>query len=115
MTINIHSLVGEYCITLEDGQKVYDIVHPELRAGRAVVVDFRGTKVTTALFLNAAVGQLFEDLPAATVKRLLFVSNLGQVGRATLDLVTRNSVEYFTDLKIRAAVDTVMAEMATEQ
>lgn len=135
MRICVLSLVGEYCITFDDGQKLYDLIYPEIYAGRRVDLDFRGIKVTTALFLNAAVGQLLKDLPAETVKRLLLVSNTrsgfislkttakrgekptyetssSQVGSATLDLVMRDSIEYFTDPKIRAALDTVMAKMA---
>lgn len=115
MTINICTLVGEYCITLDDGQKVYDQIHPELQGGQAVELDFVGTTVYASPFFNAAVGQLLEDIAAETLARLLTVKNLNPVGMNVLRRVIENAKEYYSDNRVRMAVDSVLTELATER
>lgn len=40
MKLIVFDLTGENCLTLDDGQKVYNFIHPELLAGRQVELDF---------------------------------------------------------------------------
>lgn len=115
MKYNVLSLVGENCITLDDGQKVYDLIHPELAAGRPVVLDFQGTRIFASPFFNAAIGQLLEDVSPENLNRLLSVSDLGPVGMNVLTRVIENAKEYYSNPNVRKAVDEVLTEMATEQ
>lgn len=115
MTTNIYSLVGEYCITLEDGQKVYELIHPELQAGRPVELDFTGTTVHASPFFNAAIGQLLADISAPTLGRLLTVRGLNPVGMSVLRRVIENAKEYYSNSRVRTAVDTSISELATER
>lgn len=57
MRCDIKDLIGENCITLDNGQRVYDQIHPELVAGRSVEVDFTGVSVFASPFFNAAFGR----------------------------------------------------------
>lgn len=50
---------GRDCITLQDGQQVYERLHPLLAADMPVTLDFSGVAVLTFVFLNAAVGSSF--------------------------------------------------------
>jgi len=115
MKCNVYSLIGENCITLNDGQKVFDLVHPELAAGRSVELDFAGTNVFASPFFNAAIGQLLQNLSADDLNRLLTIRNLGPVGASVLRRVVENAREYYSNQKVRAAVDTVFGELATER
>jgi hypothetical protein len=112
--LNIVDLVGEDCITIEDGEKVYDLIHPELMASRPVELDFAGVKVAVALFFNYAIGRLLEDLTTEELERLLKVSNLSPLGRNTLKLVIEHSNEYYRDPAVRKAVDEILSEQAEE-
>ncbi len=114
MKINVRQLAGENCISYEDGQKVYDLVHPELQAGRPVELDFSGVRVLVSLFLNAGIGRLLEDIPTADLNRLLTVSNLPPGGRGTLKRVIENSKDYYFNPQIREALDRILAEHAVE-
>jgi hypothetical protein len=112
MKIEVHALVGEDCITLDDGQKVYVQILPELKAGRPVEVDFQGVEVFASPFFNAAFGQLLRDFPGDDLNRLLEVTNLNPVGMSVLRRVIENSKKYFSDKKYRRIVDKVLDKQA---
>jgi len=111
---NILDLVGKYCITMEDGEKIYDLIHPELKAGRPVELDFGGITIFAAPFFNTAVGQLLEDLTPDDLNRLLKVVNLIPLGMDALKLVIKDSAQYYGDPDFRKAVDTVILQQAEE-
>jgi hypothetical protein len=112
--LNILDLVGEDCITIEDGEKVYDLIHPELKACRPVELDFAGVTVFASPFFNSAFGNLLEDLTPEDLDRLLKVSNLIPVGRETLKLVIDNSAHYYRDPVFRKALDDILMEQSEE-
>ena len=110
---NIYDLVGKYCMTLEDGQTVYQLIHPELKAERPVEVDFAGVDIFASPFFNFAIGQLLGDIKPETLNRLLKVSNLNPVGKQVLKTVIENSKRYYSlDEPTRQAVDKVISEQA---
>jgi len=112
MKISIREVVGENCITFDAGQEIYALIHPELLAGHAVELDFSGVRVIVSLFLNAAVGRLLEDVSSDALNRLLKISNLNSTGWATLKQVVTTAREYYTDPKVREAVDKILTEQA---
>lgn len=54
-------MIGANCITLDDGQQVYNAIHPELTAGHPVELDFDRVEIFASPFFNAAIGQLLKD------------------------------------------------------
>jgi hypothetical protein len=112
--LNILDLVGEDCITIEDGEKVYDLIHPELKACRPVELDFAGVEVFAAPFFDAAVGRLLEEFTPDDLNRLLKVSNLVPEEVEALKLVIEDSARYYRDPLFRKALDEVMMEQAEE-
>lgn len=110
MKLNIYELIGENCITLEDGQKIYDRIHPELLAGHPVEIDFAKVGVYASPFFNAAIGQLLKDIKAEDLNRLLKINNLVPAGRAVLKHVIENSKQYYSDENFRKAQDEVLLE-----
>jgi len=115
MKCEIKSLVGENCITLEDGQKVYDQIYPELKAGRPVEIDFAGTEVFASPFFNAAIGRLLKDIEADDLNKLLKVSHLTSAGMEVLKRVIENSKEYYSDAETRKALDDILSEQAEDK
>ncbi len=114
MKLNVRNLVGSNCVTYGDGQKVYDVVHPELQRGRPVELDFEGVRVLVSLFLNAAIGRLLEDISTEELNRLLTISNLPPGGVETLKRVIENSNDYYHNPQVREALDRILAEHAAE-
>ena len=114
MKLNIYELIGENCITMEDGRKVYDLIHPELLAGQPVELDFERVDVYASPFFNTAIGQLLKDIKAEDLNRLLKIFNLVPAGRAVLKRVIENSKQYYSDENFRKAQDEVLLEQAED-
>lgn len=110
MRIEIRSLIGETALTLEEGQKLYECVYPELKAGRPIELDFSGVNIFASPFFNFAIGQLLGDIAPNTLNRLLTILNLSEVGMDTLGRVIDNSKKYYASAEYQRAVDEVVAE-----
>jgi hypothetical protein len=63
MRIVVREVINEPGDPFEEGQKVHDLISPVLVRGEEVEVDFEGVRFMSALFLNAAIGQLLKDHP----------------------------------------------------
>ena len=114
MKLSVLNLIGPNCVTYGDGQKVYDLIYPELSRGRPVEVDFDGVRVLVSLFVNAAIGRLLEDISTEELNRLLTVSNLPPGGVETLKRVIENSNDYYHNPQVRQALDRILTEHAAE-
>lgn len=112
--IDVYALVGDTGITLEDGQKLYDKVHPVLRAGNEVELDFMGVGILASPFFNAAIGHLLQDIRPDDLNRLLRVANLSATGNLTLRRVIENAQEYYANQRVHQAVDDTMEELKEE-
>lgn len=115
MKYEILTIIGKNCITPGDGQKVYDLVHPELFNLQEVELDFAGVEIVASPFFNFAIGQLLRDIEPETLNRLLKFSNLNKVGKQILKLVIENSKRYYSDPDFRNRVDQVISEQANTQ
>ena len=113
MKINIRQDIGENCMTVKQGQSLYNAIYPMLQSGEAVELDFIGVRVFASPFFNYAIGQLLKDLKADRLNELLAIKNLNSVGSNTLELVIENAGRYYSDDKYRHAKDEVIKEMAT--
>jgi hypothetical protein len=109
MTLAVHSLVGPVCMTLQDGERVFEKIHPELKAGRAVELDFAGVGVSASPFFNAAIGRLLQDIKPEALNNLLRISNLNDVGMTVLRRVIENSKEYYSNPALRDALDEILS------
>jgi hypothetical protein len=112
MKINIKQDIGENCMTVKQGQKLYDTIYPALIAAKTVEIDFLGVRIFASPFFNYAIGQLLRDLTAEQLNELLVIRNLNAVGSSTLELVIENAGRYYSDENFRHAKDEVMREMA---
>ena len=112
MNYSIKENVGANGITLQDGQKVYDAIYPELKKSQQVTLDFAEVRIVAPPFLNAAVGQLLRDLSPEDLNRYLKFVNLPTVTRPILKRVIDNAKEYYGNEQVRQAVDEAIREEA---
>jgi hypothetical protein len=112
MEINIRQDIGDNCMTLKQGQSLYDTIYPQLQSGETVELDFLGVRIFASPFFNYAIGQLLRDLKADRLNELLIIKNLNSVGSNTLELVIENAQRYYSDDKFRHTKDEVIREMA---
>lgn len=112
MMYKIYDITGEDAIAADSGQKVYDLIHPQLLAGASVELDFTGVEVFTSLFFNFAIGQLLKDLSPDLLNKRLQMTALNPNGRNILTRIIENAKHYYSDPQYREAVDTVLDEYA---
>lgn len=114
MKLNVHELVGDVCMTYEDGEKLHAAYRPAFDAGKTVELDFAGTRIFVSQFFNAAVGQLLKDYSIDEVRRRLQCVNLPLTAAGPLRRSVENAERYYHDPKFREALDRVLAEQAVE-
>lgn len=106
----VFDLVGKNCITVNDGQKIYDLVHPQLQANQPVELDFAGVEIFAAPFFNFAIGQLLKDIQPENISELLKISNIKPLGNQIISLVIENSKRYYSDPIFRSRLDKAVHE-----
>ena len=110
----VKDVVGEDAITTEDGQSIYERIHPELTNDRDVELDFDGVAVFASLFFNAAIGQLLKDLSPVVLNEHLALENHIPEGRKSLDQVIKNAKEYYASDNYREAQIKVLKDLSEE-
>lgn len=112
MNVQVSTMTGEYATDAESGQQVYDVIHPVLKAGQSVDLNFSGVTVFASAFFNVAIGQLLQDLGPESLNTLLKIEDLSSAGHNILKRVIANAKRYYSDAQYQAAVNTVMEEYA---
>jgi len=112
MILKIHSITGNYAISADHGQQVYNQIHSELLDGHAVELDFSDVKVFASAFFNFAIGQLLKDISLDDLNRLLQINNLNSNGATILRQIIGNAKKYYGDSEYQEAADAVMEEYA---
>ena len=61
MRVFLEKTVGPNCSSIDDGEKVLNLIRPELTKGFSVELDFEGVKLVLTPFLNTCFGKLLEQ------------------------------------------------------
>jgi hypothetical protein len=112
MKYKIYELIGENSMSQKAGQQIYDLIYPQLQAGKAVELDFAGVRRFLSVFFNFAIGQLLRDIKPEDLDQLLVVSNLSPLGQETYDNVIENAKRYYSDEQYREAVNEMILEQS---
>jgi len=115
MKLEIKIFIGERCVTSEDGQHVYEEIHPKLAAGEPVSLDFTGVTVFASPFFNFAIGQLLRDLKPGDLNELLKVEGLLPDGGLVVQRVVKNAKEYYRNPEAKKAVDEILKQQAEDE
>ena len=115
MKLEVKNLVGEHCVTQEDGQRIYDEIFPKLAAGQPVQINFAGVTIFASPFFNFAIGQLLKDLKPEALNKLLEVEGLSSDGALVWQRVVKNAKEYYKNPKARMVVDEILKQQAEEE
>ena len=59
--VALEKIIGENCVSIDDGEKVLQLLRPELLKGVSVEVDFKGVNLLLTPFLNACFGKILEQ------------------------------------------------------
>jgi hypothetical protein len=76
MYIKVKNLIGERCIDVNNGKKLYNTIYPSLERGKTVYLDFNNVFIFSSPFLNFSIGQLLKNITIDNLNRLLKIKNL---------------------------------------
>ena len=100
ITVRVHDIAGgPLCVSAEDGQRLHDKIAPLLKEGKPVALSFDQVETLISAFLNAAVGQLYGELPEEKIRELLSVHDMAQDDLDVLKRVVDNAKAYFSSPK----------------
>lgn len=110
--IDIVSIVENgICVSAEDGKKVYMLILEALHQGKNVQISFKGIEDLTSLFLNAAIGQLYNEFKDDELKKRLSVIDANPQDLETLKRSVERAKEYFKDPeRFHSATDEILGD-----
>lgn len=98
INLSITEIVSSpYCISAEDGQKVFDEILPLLAVGQKLILSFKGVGTLIPLFLNVAIGQLYGSFTEEQVRALVKVDGLAEDDLEMLKRVVDNAKKYYAN------------------
>jgi hypothetical protein len=109
-SVIVSQLIGNYGITLDDGDTLYNVLYPLLQQGSSLTVDFQDVTIFASPFFNAAIGRLLASFSAGFLKENLKPINLSLAGEGLLERVIMGASDYYSNPATRAAVDRVLHE-----
>ncbi len=110
--LSVKSIVGEVCMTREDGQKLHNHYRGLLDAGEIVKLDFAGTTTFVSAFFNTAIGQLLGAYSREQLKTRLLFSNVPAAATRPLQRSIEQAERYYADSKYREALQNVQARQS---
>lgn len=110
--IKIKTRIGKNCITIDDGQKIYQEIHKSLLKNNTINLDFKGVEVFASPFFNAAIGQLLKDIEPETLNKNLKVLSISDSGLETMKRVIENSKKYYSNSDYRKTIGALLEEFS---
>ncbi|WP_242317085.1 STAS-like domain-containing protein [Bacillus cereus group sp. BfR-BA-01489] len=111
MNILVFDVVGESALSMQKGEKLYEMMIENLKSGKEVELDFNGVQKFASPFFNASIGRLLKDFTPEDLNRRMKFTNLNAVGGSLLRKSIKNSAEYFQDNLMKNAVDKAISNI----
>jgi hypothetical protein len=110
--IKLLDLIGEDCITLQEGQKLYPVLKHAIESKQGLIVDLARIEVVASPFLNASFGLLLKDYSREQLRCYIAFCNATADQLETLRRVIDNSEQYWKNEQMRTAIDHLSSESA---
>ena len=94
--IPIKELVGsDSAISTEDGNELFQRIDEALKNEASIQISFKGIKLITTAFLNAAIGQLYGKYEGRTLNQKLEILDMDNTDLEILKKVVEAAKKYF--------------------
>lgn len=112
MQISLVEVVGSpFCVSVEDGNIVNAQIASAFDKNIFVKVSFSGVTRLTTAFLNAAIGQLYNEYSDEKIREYINVIGASQEDLRLVQKVVENAKLFFSDReKYKAAIKDVFGE-----
>lgn len=99
LNLRITEVVGSsICVSIEDGTRLHDAIIAGFHSGSRVALSFAGIGRLTTAFLNASIGQLYNEYSEDDVRsKLLPVEGATPEQLSLLKQVVDNAKKFFAD------------------
>ncbi len=111
MKLTLTEFIGsKFCVDTVDGQNVYSKISTSIDDGKIVIISFHGVKRITTAFLNAAIGQLYNEYSEDKIRQSIKFEEMEPISQAALVKVIERAKRYFAnkeqfDTATRKAMD----------
>ena len=78
LRVFLEKTVGENCSSIDDGEKILNLIRPELIKGFSMELDFDGVKLVLTPFLNTCFGKLLEQFGREVTMTHVSMRNISQ-------------------------------------
>ena len=96
VVIKIIEVVGSrHCTASGDGQKVHQSIQKALNEGKQIILSFKDVEDLTSAFLNAAIGQLYNEFSEVDIKARMVIMDVNQDDLILLKRVVDRAKEFF--------------------
>ncbi len=96
--IKVADLIGSpLCISIEDGQKVYNKIELLIKEGKHISISFENVSMLVSTFLNTAIGQLYGSFTEDAIRAQLKVEGLSADDMELLKHVVDNAKKYYSN------------------
>jgi hypothetical protein len=113
-TLKIFDLIGEDCVSGDDGRLLYSQMEPVLATGEQVELDFFGVDTVASPFFNAGIGRWLEKMDLKELEKKVHFSHLPSSAPCLLKRVFENAESFYSDPNYSRAVEDVMAKLISE-
>jgi hypothetical protein len=113
-TIKAIDIVGcKFCVSSDDGQKLYKTIKKALHDGKMVSISFENVADISSAFLDAAIGQLYNgEFSEEELEEKLSLKDLSEEDLFIMNRIILRSKYYCSDPK---RADIVMCELIGEE
>ena len=95
LRVFLEKTIGKNCSSVDDGEKVLDLLRPELIKGFSVELDFQGVKLVLTPFLNTCFGKLLEQFGKELTMTHVSMRNISDKFLQRInDFIDRKEVEF---------------------
>lgn len=112
IVLNIINIVGDsFCVEVEDGQRVFEVVKKAIDENRKVKISFKNVEILTSAFLNMAIGQLYGNYDEDIIRGKLSVIEINQEDKNLLKRVVDTAKIYYKNLeKMKESIKKILDE-----
>ncbi len=110
LRVFLKKTVGENCSSVDDGEKVLNLIRPELIQGSSVELDFQGVKLVLTPFLNTCFGTLLEQFGREVTMTHVNMRNISDELLQRINNFINRKEEEFTQSRDRKLLQEIFDE-----
>ena len=110
LRVLLGKVVGKNCSSIDDGEKVLNLIRPELTKGFTVELDFEGVKLVLTPFLNTCFGKLLEQFGRDVTMTRVSMRNISDEFLQRINIFINRKEKEFTQSRDRKLLQEIFDE-----